>query len=481
MKINRRDFLNRTTFASLGMLGASHLNAASDVRTLRAGAAIADITPPMGASLKGPIGGNGVVKEIHDPMSARALVLESGSIRLAICVCDLCVLCDEVMEGAKHLISERCALPTDRILISTTHSHAVPRVVYGLSDAQIDLDYYKTVERKIAEAVCSAVKNLVPAEIAYGVVQKPEFIQGRRWRTEAGANGPNPFGERTDRAWMYAGPKTRLDPEPLGRPDNNFSVVCVRHLDGIPLAVLGNYSVHYVGGFKRNCVSADYFACFAEEMGKLLNTEKPAGDHPPFVGIMSNGNSGNMSPATVRPAGYDGMRKVGRTLAEAALGLYNSASYSRNSDVIMIEERLELGVRKPDAQRIQWAKDVLAGKWNKPAHSWKNIYAQRTLQLAEFPDTVTPKFQAIRIGDLAIAANPCEMYAETGLEIRERSPVKTTFNIELANGFSGYLPPPEQHELGGYTTWPSISSFLEVDASEKIKEHLLKLLAATTR
>ena len=68
------------------------------------------------------------------------------------------------------------------------------------------------------------------------------------------------------------------------------------------------------------------------------------------------------------------------------------------------------------------------------------------------------------------------MYAETGLEIKEQSPLEPTFNIQLANGYHGYLPTPEQHALGGYSTWPAISSYLEVDASGKIRDHLLRLL-----
>ena len=56
------------------------------------------------------------------------------------------------------------------------------------------------------------------------------------------------------------------------------------------------------------------------------------------------------------------------------------------------------------------------------------------------------------------------MFVEIGLEIKKKSPLKPTFTIELANGYNGYLPTPEQHELGGYETWRARSSYLEVDA-----------------
>ena len=83
--------------------------------------------------------------------------------------------------------------------------------------------------------------------------------------------------------------------------------------------------------------------------------------------------------------------------------------------------------------------------------------------------------QAFRIGDVGITAIPFETFAETGLSIKERSPLQPTFNIELANGSYGYLPTPPQHELGGYETWLG-TNFVEKEASEKIAATLLELL-----
>ncbi|MGC8641558.1 MAG: LamG domain-containing protein, partial [Isosphaeraceae bacterium] len=86
------------------------------------------------------------------------------------------------------------------------------------------------------------------------------------------------------------------------------------------------------------------------------------------------------------------------------------------------------------------------------------------------------KLQAIRIGDLGIAAIPDEVYALTGLKIKARSSLPLTMNIALANGSEGYIPPPEQHVLGGYTTWPARTAALEVQAEPKIVATVLGLL-----
>ncbi len=86
------------------------------------------------------------------------------------------------------------------------------------------------------------------------------------------------------------------------------------------------------------------------------------------------------------------------------------------------------------------------------------------------------KLQAIRIGDLGVTAIPNEVFAITGLKLKAQSPFDTTMNIELANGSEGYIPPPEQHALGGYTTWPARTAGLEVQAEPKIVAAVLELL-----
>jgi hypothetical protein len=94
----------------------------------------------------------------------------------------------------------------------------------------------------------------------------------------------------------------------------------------------------------------------------------------------------------------------------------------------------------------------------------------------EWPDQVNVILQAFRIGDLGVAAIPFEVFTETGLEIKARSPYKPTFTIELANGSYGYLPTPEQHKLGGYETWLSTNK-VETDASQKIVAGLMDLFS----
>jgi hypothetical protein len=147
----------------------------------------------------------------------------------------------------------------------------------------------------------------------------------------------------------------------------------------------------------------------------------------------------------------------------------------------MGEKEIELGVRRPDANDLTRAKEILAKASGPVLKTLPEVYARETVLMAKYPEKVRCKLQAIRIGELGIVATPCETFVEIGLEIKKKSPLKPTFTIELANGYNGYLPTPEQHKRGGYETWRARSSYLEVDASTKITATLLDLLNQVKR
>jgi hypothetical protein len=112
---------------------------------------------------------------------------------------------------------------------------------------------------------------------------------------------------------------------------------------------------------------------------------------------------------------------------------------------------------------------------DRPPKETTEVYAREQIILHECQSTEIV-VQALRIGEIAIATTPNETYALTGLKLKNQSPLPQTMVIELANGGDGYIPPPEQHLLGGYNTWPARSAGLEVEAEPKIAEALLQLL-----
>ena len=447
----------------------SHLSAEG----LRAGAAKVDITPPEGVSLDGSISKNGPFVGVHDPLHARALVLDDGSTRIAIVIVDACMVAEEVFREAKNIVHQDSGLQVEHMLMAATHTHAAPRLIH-IGTQPIDDEYHRVVSQKIARAVLEAEEHLVPAQFAHGSFTLDGLIACRRFLCEPGTVAANPFGETGERIKSVAGKSTGVI-EPAGPVDPEFSVLSVQDRDGHQIAAFGNFSVHYCGGYRKGMVSADYFGQFSEQIEAKLS---PKGGRP-TIGLMSNGTSGNTGAFQNQGRkfqAFEGMEYYGRMMAEKSADLISRLEHKSNLKIQMQQTTLTLGVRKPSEERVAWAKSILENPQAETPHRWSRIYANETLHLSKYPKQVTIPLQAIQIGDLAIASAPCEVFAETGLALKKRSPLPQTIHIELANGYAGYLPPEEQHKLGGYETWPARSSFLQVDAARKILDGQLKLL-----
>jgi hypothetical protein len=200
------------------------------------------------------------------------------------------------------------------------------------------------------------------------------------------------------------------------------------------------------------------------------------------VGILSNGTSGDVNNINFREQGerlapYVKMRRVADLVAQKVYEAHQQITFRDDVTLAAAQEELDLAVRMPSEELVAWATATL----DKPEdpkqryHVNERAYADRVLDLVGGPDKVTIVLQAFRVGDVGITAIPFETFAETGLSIKEHSPIQPTFNIELANGSYGYLPTPPQHELGGYETWLG-TNVVEQEASVKIEAMLLELL-----
>ena len=433
----------------------------SVAQSLRAGAAKVDITPGPDVPLSGPVGGSGKAVKVHDPLYARALAIQDGDDRVVLCVCDVTMIASELHDRIRDRVHQRTGLPRKSLLVSTTHTHRAPRAVELELGAAHDR-YRAGLVDKVATAVVDALKRLEPARVGWSSIDKPEHCRNRRWLMKPGSLGPNPFGERTDKAAMYGGPG-KNGVRTVGPVDPELFVVSAQRLDGSQIGVFANFSIHYGAG--GGGVSADYFGHFARAVEKALG----ASEEQPVVAMMSNGTSGDIAPGGKPDA-------LGRKLADAAVKLVRGIRHRESTSIEVRELELLIKVRRPDAERLNWARSVLDGTWNKPAHRWKDKFARSALWLSEYPEKLPVRLQVIRLGDLAIASMPCEVYAETGLAIKDASPFDATFNVSLANGYNGYLPTPAQHALGGYTTWPAVSSCLEIDAEPKLRAEVVRLL-----
>ncbi|MEJ2702348.1 MAG: hypothetical protein P8Z79_07890 [Sedimentisphaerales bacterium] len=441
-------------------------------RVFRAGAFAIDITP-----LGLPVLVNGGVRErladqVHDRLHARCLVLDDGRVQLAIAVVDSCLIPRSLADEAKAIAAKETGIPAERILISATHTHSAPSVCACLG-TDCDEKYAKWLPGEIAEGIYIAREKLQPARVGWAVGRDESNVYCRRFLMKPGTALTNPYSDkRQDRAQMNPGLNNPNAIRRTGPTDPSVTILSVQTRDGRPLALLGNYSTHYAGA---SALSADYFAAFAREIARLVGAE---GNKPLFVGIMSNGTSGDANCIDFTRAQrreYDYL-SVGRDVARAAYEAYKTIEYHDWVPLVMREQRLVLAVRMPTEDEVGKARKFMKTYAGRKPQNWQEVYARETVELSKMAPTRELKLQAIRIGDLGVTAIPCEVYGVTGLAIKAASPLRTTMNISLANGCEGYLPPPEQHKLGGYTTWRARTSCLEEMAEPKIKAAVVGLL-----
>ncbi|MGI8602569.1 MAG: hypothetical protein ACR2OZ_06170 [Verrucomicrobiales bacterium] len=440
----------------------------------QAGAAVVDITPPTGVRINGGFWPS-IATEVHDPLLVRALALDDGKTRLAFAVADNCLITRDIFDEAKKLIRENTGLPAACVMMSATHTHSAGAVAdCYLTDAEPE--YKKLLPAKLAAAVQQAFEKLQPALIGWGRVEVPQHVFCRRWIFKPGTMPENPFGHRTDKVKMNPAVGSKDLVEPAGITDPEVSFLSIRTTAEQPLAVLANYSLHYVGDVGPNHLSADYFGAFAIKLGEKLKA--PAG----FVAIMSNGTSAdinniNFRGSDPRPWGnYQRINLVGDDVATAVAAALRKLHHRPWVELRHSQRELFLGVRKPDEKEIAAAKELAQGRPSGLFKNLREVYARETLLLDKFPNTISQIVQAFRIGDLAIGGISNEVFAETGLALKKSSPLKPFFTVSLANGWTGYLPPRGQHDLGGYETWRSRTSYLEPDAESKIRAALLEVL-----
>jgi hypothetical protein len=452
------------------VLGLGFPNGAAEPgKVFRAGAFAVDITPT-----NFPVLVNGgffaaTASQANDRLHARCLVLDDGETRVGLCVVDTCLIPRDLADRAKALVQQTVGLAPERILISATHTHSAPSLM-AAHGADADPHYPAMLVPRIVEGIRRAVGNLAPAQVGWAVAPAPEHTHCRVWIRRPDKIELDPFGEHTVRANMHPGHRNPDAIAPSGPADPDLTLLAVRTSEGRPIALLANYAMHYYGATP---VSADYFGRFAEKIGPLLGATN---GEPPFVGIMSQGFSGDLHWMDYgAAAGGPGLDGYAEALAQIACAACQKIEYRDWAPLAMRDLDLPLSVRLPDEKRLAWARQLVAEMQGRAPKTLAEIYAREQLWLMDHPVRQV-KLQALRVGDLGLAAVSAEVFSLSSLKLKAQTPLAATMNLGLANGEDGYIPPPEHHPLGSYNTWACRTACLEASAEPKVVDALLGLL-----
>lgn len=472
--MNRREFLGSP--AAL----AAPARIRPPAGKLWAGTARANITPQLGAVIAGGFVPN-YSADNHDELWVKSLVLDNGNTRIALALCDLCVLPAEAVRIAKEMAAAETSIPPPAMAVIATHTHSAPPTM-PLFQSQPDLRYVEWLSVRIADSIRLAAGRLRPARAGWGFGKEERLAFNRRYRMKPGSIAPSPFGG-IDQVKTNPGVGNPDVLGPAGPIDPAVGVLAIHGEDGAPLCVVGNYCLHYVGDVGRGHVSADYFAYWASAMARLAGVSA-ASPGEPFIAMLTNGCQGDVNNIDVRGSTggrqppYTRITKVAETLAAESRRVWRELQFRGDLELGATEEWLDLGVRLPSADDVAAARFTLAdAKTSPPYRDLPLVYALETIAVSEtWPKNMPVAVQALRIGDLALAAFSGEPFAAIGLEVRRQSPFRALFPIGLANGHVGYIPTAEAMELGGYETWRAKTSYLEKAAAAKVTAAMLRSL-----
>jgi hypothetical protein len=150
---------------------------------MRAGAAVASITPTPPVYLAGFGARTEPATDVLDPLEARALYLEDRDTPLVLVVCDLLGMSAGFSLPVRHAIADRLGLDMPNVLLSCTHTHQGPSAIAG-SEAigwPTPEGYADLLRGGCVRAAAAARDTSAPATVRYARSDLPDgFAFNRR-------------------------------------------------------------------------------------------------------------------------------------------------------------------------------------------------------------------------------------------------------------------------------------------------------------
>lgn len=422
---------------------------------IKCGSAELVITPSLGLMIPGQFAVK-LAAGIKDDLYAKAIVFDDGENKIAMVVLDVIGISEAMTAKIRKRINESTAIPEKNIMISATHTHTGAPTDMKLYSSLPDEDTIKHLCYKAADAAILAHKNMKEVNIGYGVGYEYDVGFNRRFIMKDGKAATNP-GVNNPNIVKHAAPV-----------DASVNVIRVDYECGKPLAVMVNYACHLdvVGGF-------EYSADYPSEMSKII--KNALGND--VVVLFFNGCCGDINHIDftgnhkVEPKEH--YKKMGRILAGDVIAIREKISYLSEVKVNADNKIITCSRRQPTKEQVSESIELLKSDISVV----QKTYAEAYIKLSNNPIlTRDIEIQALKIGDVGITAYPSETFTEIGLAIKESSPFKNNFTIELANGCCGYVSTKKALDEGGYETKLSEYTYMGEETADEIINTSVDLL-----
>ena len=435
------------------------------------------------------------------PLTATAMAISSDDEQMVLCSVDLASVNIGLVDEVKERLVGVEGLDLDKIVISAIHTHTGPGFVgkRGRRTQQKKAASFRALleselppdKKYIESAPLTGNDNIMKGpELWDEIASKVADAIKSAWESRDDGSYTNAFGRAVvgmcrracyndGSAQMWGDTNKAVFTHLEGGNDSGIELLYVFDKNKKLQGVVANLACPAQCVQHRLFISPDFWGetkmllrkHFGEDIF-LLPLLSAAGDQCPvdlvrWVEPYTDVNDPNLKrnnppkrKADPSMFDLDGMRKAGKRIANEIIEVYNDGLDEPVDDVVF---KHEVRLMKLPLRRATLADEIVARKaireylrdkegdvdFNDAAKLQVHLGILRRMELQEEFDVCDTEVHIMRLGTIAIATNPFELFLDYGNQIKARSFAEQTFLIQLANGADGYLP-TEKAEKGGH-------------------------------
>ena len=493
------------------------------MNTMKIGWSEIDITPSKKVSLAGQFAER-ISQYIEKPLTATAFAVESGNEQMIMVSCDLVgvtwkLTCD-VREALKD---NTVGIDPEKIIISAIHTHTAYRPLGGqrgqvkgvIAGYRSMLDEFLRPDQKYIEK--ENVSNnpevsTTEENHALLVERLPKLILDA-WNKRSEAVFSNAFGRAAvgmcrraayndGTAQMWGDTNSAVFTELEGGNDSGIELMFALDTNKKITGIVVNLACPAQCVQHRLFVSPDFWGEVKVRLRKYFGEDifmlplcSAAGDQCPVDLVRwvepesdlndPNCKRNNPPKRKADPSMFDlaGMVKAGKRIANEIIDVYEEG-LDEAQESVDFEHRIvnmQLPIRRATLTDVNKAKEAIKSylsekpgniDYNDIANLQIHLGILKRFKLQESLDTLTTEVHIVRMGTVAFASNPFELFLDFGNQIKARSSAEQTFLVQLANGTEGYLPTAKAEANGHYSAFIGSGQVVHIAGEQLVRETL---------
>ena len=466
---------------------------------LKFGWAEVDLTPDKKVSLAGQFAER-ISEYVEKPITATAMAVTSENEQMILVSCDLVSIGANLVDAIREkLAGNTVGIDPEKVIISAIHTHTGPdyirnrRVPLGVASQKDFLESRLPAGKKYVEKqnVSNNPDVVTKEEMTDILIERITAVILEAWANRKDGSFTNAFGRAPvgmcrrasfsdGSAQMWGETNQAVFTALEGGSDTGIELMYVYGENGELTGIVANLACPAQCVEHRLFVSPDFWGEVKVRIRKrfgenifLLPQCSAAGDQCPvdlirWVDPYSDVNDPNINrkypvKRKADPSMFDleGMWLTGRRIANEIIAVYEDGLDAPQEDPEFVHHVHDM---KLPLRRVTLADEIAANKAvdeylrNLPGdivdyndRAKLQIYAGIIGRMKDQNkvNVIPTEVHTIRLGTVAIATNPFELFLDYGNQIKARSNAEQTFLIQLANGGEGYLP-TEKAEKGGH-------------------------------